>query len=149
MNEQLVLEARNKSGDYFRQGYNCAESIFLAFRDLVIPDVDPALVRMMTGFGGGLGHSGCMCGALTGAAVVLGALRGRVSADQDREVAYGLTSGFHDRFEAQFGSTCCRAINPYTFDTPEHLKNCLKVTGNTGKMLMEYIQSQGLVPDQE
>ncbi|MHB1421576.1 MAG: C-GCAxxG-C-C family (seleno)protein, partial [Bacillota bacterium] len=85
MNEQLVLEARNKCGDYFKQGYNCTESIFLAFRDLVTLDIEQSLVRMMTGFGGGLGHAGCMCGALTSSAVVLGVLKGRTSTDQDRE----------------------------------------------------------------
>lgn len=145
MSQDLVLEARNKAGENFRNGYNCAESIFLAFRDLVAPDLDAGLVKMFTGFGGGLGHAGCICGALTAAEMVIGLFKGRTSNQEDREPGYTAAREFHDRFEERFGGTCCRVLNPHPFDTPEHLKNCIKITGNTGKLLMEYLIQKGLV----
>ncbi len=138
------IEARNRAGDYFKSGYNCAESIFLAFRDWLGMDVPGEMVRALTGFGGGLGHAGCACGALTGSAVVLGLLRGRTSAEESRDPAYTLARDFHDRFEANFGSTCCRSLNPHPFDTKEHLRNCLKITGGTAKLLADYLNEKGL-----
>ncbi|HBV98906.1 MAG: hypothetical protein JL50_19335 [Peptococcaceae bacterium BICA1-7] len=138
------LEARNAAGEYFKSGYNCSEAIFLAFRDWLNLDVPREMVRMTTGLGGGLGHAGCMCGALTGSSLVLGLLKGRDDVGQDRHAAYDLTRGFHDRFEQSFNYTCCRNLNPHPFDTKEHLRNCIKITGNTAKLLAEYLNERGL-----
>ncbi|GBF33553.1 hypothetical protein DCCM_2655 [Desulfocucumis palustris] len=144
MENDITVEARNRAGGHFKSGYNCAEAIFLAFREMLTPDVPADMVRMFTGLGGGLGHAGCMCGALAGSALVLGLLKGRTSQEEDREPAYDLAREFHDRFEQKYGYTCCRSLNPHPFDTPEHLKNCLKITGNTGKLLMEFLQEKNL-----
>lgn len=144
MSQELILAARNKAGDYFRQGYNCAESIFLACRDLVAPELDAGLVKMFTVFGGGLGHAGCVCGALSAAEMIISYYTGRTSNQEDREVSYQAAREFHDLFAERFHGTCCRSLNPHTFDTPEHLRNCIKITGNTGKLLMEYLTQKGL-----
>lgn len=138
------VEARNMAGEYFRNGYNCGESIFLAFRDWLGIDVPREMVRAFTGLGGGLGHAGCMCGALTGSALVLGLLKGRTDAGESRDQAYALSREFHDRFESNFGNTCCRVLNPYPFDSKEHLRNCIKITGNTAKLLAEFMNDKGL-----
>ena len=146
MSNDIVTEARNLAGDNFKKGYNCAESIFLAFRELVAPELDAGLVRMVTGFGGGLGHAGCMCGALSSAEMIIGLFKGRTSNQEDREPSYNAAREFHDLFQERFGGTCCRVLNPYPFETPEHLKNCIKITGNTGKLLMEYLIRKEIIP---
>jgi C_GCAxxG_C_C family probable redox protein len=143
--EDISLEARNRAGNNFKEGFNCAESIVKAFNELCNTSMNPEIVRMATGFGGGLGHAGCMCGALAGSAMILGILRGRTSVTESREPAYELTKEFHDRFDLKFGATCCRALNPHEFDSPEHLRNCLKLTGGTAKLLMEFIQEKELL----
>lgn len=143
----LALEARNRAGDHFKQGFNCAESIFKAFNEMCNSPMSPEVLKLATGFGGGLGHAGCMCGALAGSTMVLGILKGRTRTDESREPSYELTKEFHDLFESKFGATCCRALNPYPFDTPEHLRNCLKITGGTGKLLMEFLQEKNLLTD--
>lgn len=145
ISQDLILDARNKAGDNFRQGYNCAEAVFLAFRDLVAPELDAGLVKMFTGLGSGFGRAGCACGALSSAEMVIGLFKGRTSNQEDREAAYQAAREFHDLFKEHFKGTCCRALNPHPFDTPEHLKNCIKITGNTGKLLMEYLIQKGLV----
>jgi C_GCAxxG_C_C family probable redox protein len=144
MNENIALEARNKAGGYFKEGYNCAEAMFLTFREYLAPELDKEMVRLFTGFGSGVGESGCMCGALMGAITGLNMLKGRVSNQEDRSLSYDYAREFHDRFVDKFGTTCCRALNPYPFDTKEHLRNCLKITGNTAKLLVEYIEEKGL-----
>ena len=145
MEKDLTLQAREKAGNYFRDGYNCAESVFLAFHDLLQLPFERDAVKLLTGFGGGLGHAGCMCGALVGSAVVLNALYGRTDNKGERKPAYHAAQEFHDRFQDKFGATCCRALNQDPFDTPEHLRFCLKLTGNTAKLLMEYLQETAAV----
>lgn len=149
MSEERIAEARQKAGNNFREGYNCAESIFLAFRELLDPEIDPRMLKIFTAFGGGIGESGCVCGALTGSIAALGMLVGRTSVEQDRHPIYELAGGFKERFEEFFGSTCCRNINPYypDIESKEGLKNCLKVTGNTAKLLMEYLYDRKLLRD--
>ena len=142
----LATEMRNRAGENFRSGFNCAEALFDAFRELAAPDIGPDIVRMFTGFGGGLGHAGCMCGALTGSVAVLGLLAGRENPSGDREYCYNLARNFHDRFEQKFEATCCRALNPHPFDTKDHLRHCLKITGNTAKLLAEYLKEKDLLP---
>lgn len=144
MENELALEARNKAGGYFKEGYNCAEAVFLTFRELLAPEMDPSMVKLMTGFGGGIGQSGCMCGALSGAVVALNMLKGRTSNRESREEAYQIAREFSERFTEKYGVTCCRALNPHPFETKEHLTTCLKITGNTSKMLMEFIDEKGL-----
>ncbi len=142
--EEKALMARNLAGELFKAGFNCAESILLAFRELLKLDFPPQTVRLATGLGGGLGYAGCMCGALTASALVLGALKGRTTAVESRDAAYELTRQFHDLFQEKHGNTCCRALNPHPFDSKEHLRNCLKITGGTAKLLMEFLQQKGL-----
>ena len=143
--EELSLEARSLAGNNFKNGLNCSESILKSFNEILNNPLSPESLKMASGFGGGLGHAGCMCGALTGSVMVLGLLKGRLDAEQSRDPVYELAHDFHDRFENQFGATCCRALNPHPFDSPEHLRNCLKLTGGTAKLLMEFLQEKALV----
>lgn len=145
MSEEMAIEMRNKAGNYFKEGYNCAEAVFLTYRELLAPELDPSLVSLMTGFGGGLGESGCMCGALTGSIAALNMIKGRPTNQTSRDEAYQLAREFTDKFTEKYGATCCRVLNPYPFETKEHLTNCLKITGNTSKMLAEYLEEKGLV----
>jgi len=142
--EQLPVEARNKAGNYFKEGYNCAEAIFLTYQPLLAPEIDPSLVRLFTGYGSGVGESGCMCGALTGSIAALNMIKGRTTNQLSRDEAYELAKEFTDRFTEKYGVTCCRALNPYPFETKEHLVNCLKITGNTSKIMMEFLLEKGL-----
>lgn len=139
MNEELVKEARDKAGNYFKEGYNCAEAIYMTFREYLAPEMPPESVKLVTGFGAGLGQGGCMCGALTGSIVALNMLKGRTCKEDSREESYACAKEFHDLFKKQFNVTCCRALNTHPFGTKEHATTCLKITGNTAKLLMEYL----------
>lgn len=146
MTEQAAekVNAKQLAGQNFRDGYNCAEAIVRAFRDALNADISDEALRMASGFGGGLGHAGCMCGALTGATMVLGMIQGRVTKDQNRGPIYTSAQEFHGLFKEKFGATCCRVLNPHPFDSKDHLRNCLKITGNTAELLIEYIEKKEL-----
>jgi C_GCAxxG_C_C family probable redox protein len=145
MSEEKVLEARNKAGGYFKEGYNCAESIFHAFKDEL--ELDENMVKILTGFGGGIGHAGCTCGALVGSIGVIGCLKGRTDNDNEIRIdCYDHTKEFHDIFKHEFKTTCCRVLNKGDdFESRAHNINCLKITGKTGQLLMEFLLEKGLI----
>ena len=66
---------------FYKGGLNCAESTLRCLIEEGIIDPPPEVVRMMTGFGGGM-QRGTTCGAVLGhwpdrARTVPGAVRGR------------------------------------------------------------------------
>lgn len=144
--KQVNVTARELAGQHFKAGYNCAESVVRAFRDFYNLDISDEALKLASGFGGGLGHAGCMCGALSGATMVLGMFQGRSSNDQSRGPIYGSAQEFHDIFANQFGATCCRVLNPHEFGTPEQRRTCLKLTGTTAELLLNYLQEKRVVP---
>ncbi len=69
------MSKRELAENYFRQGYNCAQAVALAFhKELGLDEVTTA--KMMSSFGGGIGRLREVCGAVSGGAFVLGALNG-------------------------------------------------------------------------
>ncbi|KJS80961.1 MAG: hypothetical protein JM58_18260 [Peptococcaceae bacterium BICA1-8] len=138
------VNAKQLAGQNFREGYNCAEAILRAYRDVLNLDISDSALRMASGFGGGLGHAGCMCGSLTAATMVLGMLQGRVTNEESREPVYTSAQQFHGLFEEKFGATCCRMLNPHPYDSRDHLRNCLKITGNTAELLQKFIEDKQL-----
>lgn len=57
--------------DYFKQGYNCSQAVFLAYaKDYGIDE--EAAVKMSAGFGGGMGRMREVCGAVSGMVMVAG-----------------------------------------------------------------------------
>lgn len=98
---------------YHLQGNNCIESVLKTCNDtmnLQLPDV---AIRMASGMGGGIGRSGCVCGALSGACLVIGALVGRLTPDEKPlPEVYKYTSEFHDRFKEHFGAPAAGPSTP-------------------------------------
>lgn len=137
-------DIRQLAGQHFREGYNCAEAVLRAFNTSLGLGLTDDALRMSSGFGGGLGHAGCLCGALAASVMVLGVLKGRSSKEESREAVYSLSEGFHGRFCDQFGATCCRALNPHPYETREHLRQCLKITGETARLLTSFIEEHGI-----
>ena len=137
-------EAGIRASEYHELGYNCAESIFLTFRELIAPDVDSEFVRIATPFGGGLGRAGCLCGALSGAVLMIGFAKGRTTYSIPRDEAYSLSQEFEKRFKGKFGSTCCRVLNKNSFGSPEQAVICMRIITETAEMFMGYINEKKL-----
>ena len=63
MQRAVRLESSaEKAGTLFDGGYNCAQAVLQA----TTGRNDPELLAMAGAFGGGIGRSGCLCGAVTG-----------------------------------------------------------------------------------
>ena len=69
------MDHAEKAQELFLQGYNCSQSVFLAFEDLTGLDQSTG-ARLSSSFGGGMGRLREVCGAVSGAFMVLGLLHG-------------------------------------------------------------------------
>lgn len=61
----------------FKQGLNCSECVMTAFLNHFDTGLPKEVVKLATGFGGGMGHTKNTCGAITGAVMALSAIVGR------------------------------------------------------------------------
>lgn len=144
MNEPLYKKISDSAGDYHNRGFNCAESIFLAFREIAAPDLSEDMVRIATPFGGGIGRSGCLCGALSGGVIILGAARGRTTPETPRKESYELSSEFHNRFKSKFGATCCRVLVKAEFGSKEQGERCYQIITGSAELLMKFLVEKGI-----
>ncbi len=102
------------------EGFNCAQSVFSAWATELGLEREAAL-RVATAFGGGMGHRGDTCGAVTGAFMAIGLKYGRLRADDEetRDLAYSLVNRFVEEFESRHGSVVCRELLGFDLSTPE------------------------------
>jgi len=101
---------------------NCAQATFTAFSDEMGMSKKLAL-SVSQGFGGGMGHTGSVCGAVTGAYMALG-LANPASEETPRqniEKTYALMDEFNKKFKALHGSTNCTELTGYDLGKPEEM----------------------------
>ncbi len=93
---------------FFLEGYNCAQSVGMAFSDLIgLSEEETA--RYLCGFGGGFSRMREMCGAVSGAVFVLNVLYGHSLPKSQQEKAdyYALVQTLIRRFEGEFHHCRC------------------------------------------
>jgi len=96
---------------YFTEGYNCAQSVALAFSDLV--DIDKTvLAKLSSSFGGGMGRLREVCGAVTGMFMIAGILYGYGDNETGEAKAehYAFIQNLAKEFEQVCGSYICREL---------------------------------------
>lgn len=114
-----------RAGALYDGGYNCAQAVLQA----TTGRSDPELLAMAKAFGGGIGQSGCLCGAVTGGVMALG-LQGRS----------GLGGQLVEAFRKEFRTTCCRGLSKdYQWLSREHKANCRRLTVATAGMVDELL----------
>lgn len=122
---------------HFDDGFSCAQSIFMAYSQLFAIDPKDAAC-LARGFGGGLAHLGQTCGAVSGAALLLGLTIKGADEQQNKKAAYAVIKEFADRFEAAHGSINCRQLLGCDLGTPEGM-NKFKETGMKHSQCQKYI----------
>jgi C_GCAxxG_C_C family probable redox protein len=103
----------------FNSGFNCAQSVLLAYKDEVnVSEVD--LQSISRGFGAGMGRTQSTCGAVTGAYMVLGLMEENDDEEKNkRDDLYTKIQYFNDEFSARNKSTLCNKLIPYDLSTAE------------------------------
>lgn len=114
------MDRIEKAAQSFLGGYNCAQSVAIAFADKLDMDEKTA-AKIASGFGGGFGRLREVCGAVSGMVMVANYLYGYDAPDQEQQAkCYQMVQTLCKQFEEQNGSIICRDIlkNPPSDPTP-------------------------------
>jgi len=95
----------------FKAGYNCAQSVAYAFAAEANIDKN-TLLTISTGFGAGFGRKQEVCGAVSGAVIILGTKYGRKENETNdkTEITYSKVQKFIDEFTKAKGSIRCSEL---------------------------------------
>lgn len=121
---------------------NCAESVFRGFCHAQgLAPTDQAKC-MATPFGGGIGRSEDVCGALSGGILGLGLALGRAEPDQDKLRCYDAAKRLHSSFTRLFGSSSCRELNRGDFQSREHRVRCGGFVRESCRLAIEIVREE-------
>ena len=148
--EELMALAEELGRGYFKQGLNCAECVLRAFMDIYEVNVPDEVICMATGFGGGMGHTKNTCGAITGAVLALGLVKGRRDPFGPKEEMgarikqlqgeiYPVFGQMVEEIKAHFGTLICSEMNQQfdDFDGKPRKKNCMEAIAYCAAMAVK------------
>ena len=101
----------DKAVNNFKMGYNCAQSVFLAFAEDFGFDKDTAL-KLSSSFGGGMGRLREVCGAVSSMFAIAGLKNGYTEPDNDEIKAehYARIQALAEKFKAKHETIICREL---------------------------------------
>ena len=110
-----------KAVELFAKGFNCSQAVLTAFADELGLDEDFTL-KLGTSFGSGA-RNGEICGAVSGALMVLSLKYGHCHEDKEEEKAANMavTTEYTKRFREANGSIVCRDLLGYDLSKPDEL----------------------------
>ena len=129
-----------KASEYFNNGYSCSESIikWAIDEDLVSEDLLP----VATSFSGGMGV-GCLCGAVAGAQMVIGARFGRENKYHNDTVARAKAREFMQKFMEKYKLTCCKILTRgMEMGSPERKSHCTNMVDECENLLKSLLKSE-------
>jgi C_GCAxxG_C_C family probable redox protein len=99
---------------------NCAQAVLSVFAEELGMD-RLTVLKIATGFGAGMGRTGGICGAVSGAYMVLGLKPyPDISSPAERkEKVYSLVQEFNKRFISLHNSTSCTQLLGYDLSKPD------------------------------
>ena len=95
---------------------NCAETVLLSMCEYMGVD-NPLVPRIATAFGGGMGGSQSMCGAVTGGLMALGIILGR-EVGGDQMPCKALAAQFMRDFLTEHGALTCMGLTGVNMKDP-------------------------------
>lgn len=150
------MNRAEKAKDLFKQGYNCAQSVFLAFNDLTKIDEDTAK-KISAPFGGGMGRLREVCGAFSGMVMVLGLVfyqdSGSITAEKTS--LYKREHELAEKFRERNGNLVCRdllkgvktegsAAAEERTEKYYKVRPCVEIVANAAEILEEYLKKHGI-----
>ena len=150
----------SKHSDYakelFKKGYNCSQSVFVAFCDETSLDIEDAL-KISSSFGAGMGRLREVCGAVSGMFMVVGMKYGYTDpTDKSKKSEhYKLIQSLAKRFENKNQSIICRELLKLTLKheapipedrTEAYYKKrpCAELVEYAAQILDEYIEIKNM-----
>lgn len=147
------MSKTDKALELFSNNFNCSQAVLTAFAPDFGLDEKLAL-KLGTSFGGGA-RNGEICGAVSGALMVLGLKYGHFDAadSEQKSKAYAIAVEYTKRFREANGSIVCRDLLGYDLSKPDEMA-CIKEKGLFGDVCPKAIQSaveilEGVLADHE
>jgi len=150
--DDMKEKVRKLAKENFKKGPNCAESVYLALHEAGLIDFPAETVAFVTAFGGGIGLSGGICGALVGATMAVSSVHGRRNPMEgtQQEIIDGLYGNpgryrffnqIPHKFTENHGSTQCAELNLYfpVWHDKDRLRQCMKIVMESAAMAVEFI----------
>jgi C_GCAxxG_C_C family probable redox protein len=129
-----------KAAEYFNNGYSCSESMIKWAIDEGLASEE--LLAAATSFSGGMGV-GCLCGAIAGAQMIIGAQYGRDNKYGNENIARAKAKELAQKFMEKHKATCCRVLTRgMEFSGPNRKAHCTNMVDDCQKLVEELIQAE-------
>jgi C_GCAxxG_C_C family probable redox protein len=104
----------------FINGFNCAQAVFSTYAEKFGIDQTEAL-KISCGFGAGMGRRQEVCGAVSGAILLIGSKYGKTIREDNaaNDLTYKLVRELSEKFIAKYGSISCKELLGCNLLTPE------------------------------
>ncbi len=150
------MTKKDLAGKFFLEGFNCSQSVFTAFADRFGLDEETAK-KISAGLGGGVGRQREVCGAVSGAAMVIGSISAATEGNdnENKKRNYELVREFSNRFTEIHGTIICRELLKLSAEkketavpddrTADYYKDrpCLKIVEDAAAILEEMMKESG------
>ena len=106
--------------DIFNKKFNCAQAVLASHSAEYGLDTETAK-KIAGAFGGGMANNGEVCGAVSGALMLIGLKHGKYKEDDfvSKEKTIKITNSYIDKFKKEFGSILCRELLKYDLSIEE------------------------------
>ncbi len=106
-----MLTNAQKAKENFKNGYNCAQSVFMTYAEKFGFDKNTAL-KLSSSFGGGMGRMREVCGAVSAMFMIAGLAKGYTENNNDEVKAkhYELIQNLAQKFKDKNGTIICREL---------------------------------------
>lgn len=130
--------------------FNCSQAIISTYGSKFGVD-QASCFKISEAFGGGIAHLGSICGAVSGAMMVIGLSHGRTKDDdlKAKKKVYDLADEFIAEFKERNKTVMCKELLNYEIDTEEKLKlarekkvfeNCPGFVQDAAEIIEEILQ---------
>ena len=111
----------NRATRFLEEGYTCAESVLMAVSQEfeIENEISP---HMAMCFGGGIGLTGAVCGAVSGAVMAIGLINGPAANVQEFQRTMPLAQELRRRFEEKMKTMNCRELTGVDLTKPENFE---------------------------
>lgn len=148
-------EMADKAVQLFAEGFHCSQAVLCACGELFRSE-PPAteVVAAMAPFAGGMGSTGKVCGALSGALATIGFTLGKTTPQQDNHqqmcsLSYAMMQKFTEITEPHGSIQCSdiaqidwkdkEAVQNFRTNPDSTRKNCVRVVQETSNALYDLI----------
>ncbi len=149
------MSRAERAKEYFLQGFACSQAVALAFSDVIGMD-EGTISKITLPFGGGMGRLRLTCGAVSGMALVIGAVYAdEENTPENKKKVYAIVQTLCGKFKEATGSLICAELlaerkvpveigGEAEKRTPEYYqkRSCADMVYLAAKIVEDYLQER-------